>query len=101
MVSGTTAHDTNRTALFSIYSEWTSTRSFAQRTANIWGTGIGTRNNANYFFNNHSADSVPDTVFADNDLLDVLTGGLNQDWFFADLSEISDLTGGTLSDRRN
>lgn len=101
MISGTTAHDTNRTALFSIYSEWTSTRSFAQRTANIWGTGIGTRNNANYFFNNHSADSVPDTVFADNDLLDVLTGGLNQDWFFADLSEISDLTGGTLSDRRN
>jgi Ca2+-binding RTX toxin-like protein len=101
LVSGRTSHDEDLLALWAIYSEWTSTRTFAQRTANIWGNGIGTRANGTKFLNNDSADAIADTVFADIDT-DTLTGGLNQDWFFAGLAEITDFTGaGASPDRRN
>jgi parallel beta-helix repeat protein len=99
LVSGTTSYDTNRDALFKIYSEWISTRTFAQRAANIWGNGTGTRLNGSYFLNNspEPADSITDTVFSDGDL-DSLTGGLNQDWFFAAGNEIVDLLSGDRKD---
>jgi Ca2+-binding RTX toxin-like protein len=99
LVSGTTSYDSNREALFKIYSEWTSTRTFAQRSANIWGNGTGTRLNGSYFLNNapEPIDSITDTVFADNDI-DSLTGGLNQDWFFGTGTEIIDFLTG---DRKN
>ncbi|MFN5468276.1 MAG: hypothetical protein ACK5AM_09195, partial [Pirellulaceae bacterium] len=67
----------------------------------IWGNGIGASANGTTFLNNDSADAIADTVFADLDA-DTLTGGLNQDWFFADLAEITDFTGGGANpDRRN
>ncbi len=99
LISGTTSHDRNRAALLAIYAEWTSTRTFAQRTANLWGNGTGTRANGTTYLNS-GTDATTDTVFADADT-DVLMGGANQDWFFADLAEVSDLTGGVTPDRRD
>jgi Ca2+-binding RTX toxin-like protein len=98
LVSGTTSYDGNRDALVAIHSEWISTRTFALRTANIWGNGTGTRNNGDFQLNSNPSDSITDTVFADSDV-DSLTGGLNQDWFFASLDDTTDLTGGALPDR--
>jgi Ca2+-binding RTX toxin-like protein len=101
LISGTTAFDTNRAALLLLHAEWTSTRTFAQRTANIWGNGTGTRSNGSTFLNNDPSDAITDTVFADSDV-DSLTGGLGQDWFFALASEVTDFLGtGTTQDRRN
>jgi hypothetical protein len=101
MISGTTSYDLNRDVLFKIYAEWISTRTFAQRTANIWGNGTGTRANVNYFFSSDPTDSITDTVFADSDI-DSLSGGLNQDWFFASLTDTDDFAGtGTTPDRRD
>ncbi|MEY2613619.1 MAG: Bifunctional hemolysin/adenylate cyclase precursor, partial [Planctomycetota bacterium] len=101
IVSGTTSYDTNRTALLGIVAEWISTRTFAVRTANIWGNGSGTRNNGIYFLNSDPSDAITDTVFADADL-DSLMGGLNQDWFFSSASESLDFVGtGATPDRRN
>jgi hypothetical protein len=98
LISGTTQFDTDRSSLFSIYSEWISSRTFAQRTANIWGNGTGTRSNGTTFFNSNPTDAITDTVFADEDI-DTLTGGLNQDWFFASLADTIDLNSGSLPDR--
>lgn len=98
LISGSTQYDTDRSALFSIYSEWISTRTFAQRTANIWGNGTGTRNNGTKYFNSNATDGITDTVFADEDI-DTLTGGLNQDWFFASLADTVDLSTATPPDR--
>jgi hypothetical protein len=101
LVSGVVAFETDRTSLYLIYGEWQSARTFAQRTANLAGNGTGVRANGNIFLNSNVADSVADTVFADSDS-DVLTGGLNQDWFFSSLSEITDFVGtGTVPDRRD
>jgi uncharacterized delta-60 repeat protein len=92
LISGTTSFDTNREALFRSYAEWISTRTFAQRTANIWGNGTGTRANGETFLNSSASDAITDTVFADSDV-DTLTGGLNQDWFFASVNDLTDFTG--------
>ena len=101
LISGTTVHERDRAALLQILAEWTSTRTFAQRTANIWGNGTGTRANGTTYLNNSAADSITDSVFADTDS-DLLTGGTNQDWFFAAPGEISDLvTAGATPDRRD
>jgi len=101
LVSGTTLHDTNRISLTLILSEWTSARTFAQRTANLYGSGTGVSSNGGVFLNSDPLDQVVDTVFSDEDL-DTLTGGLNQDWFFAVPSEIIDFVGtGSSVDRRD
>ncbi|MEY2613635.1 MAG: Bifunctional hemolysin/adenylate cyclase precursor, partial [Planctomycetota bacterium] len=101
LISGTTLHDRDRAALLLIFAEWTSTRTFAQRTANIWGNGVGTRANGTTYLNNGAADGITDSVFADTET-DLLTGGTNQDWFFAAPGEISDLvTAGATPDRRD
>ncbi|MFM8172956.1 MAG: calcium-binding protein, partial [Pirellulaceae bacterium] len=101
LVSGRTSHDEDALALWAIYAEWISTRTFAQRSANLWGNGVGTSANGSTYLNNAAADTIADTVFADIDT-DTLTGGLNQDWFFAEVAEITDFTsGGATPDRRN
>jgi len=101
LVSGVVAFETDRTSFYLIHGEWQSARTFAQRTANLAGNGTGVRANGNIFLNSNIADSVADTVFADSDS-DVLTGGLNQDWFFSSLNEITDFVGtGTVPDRRD
>ena len=101
LISGITSFDKNRAAQLLLYAEWTSTRTLAQRTANIWGNGTGPRSNDNTFLNNSPADSITNTVFADSDV-DSLFGGLDQDWFFSLESEITDFLGtGAKPDRRN
>src|SRR5262249_7133442 len=49
IISGTTAFDADRAALNLIMAEWTSSRDYATRTANIQGTGTGTRANGSTF----------------------------------------------------
>jgi parallel beta-helix repeat protein len=77
LIGGTTAYDTNRTALLAILSEWTRTdRNFHQRTDDLRnGTGL----NGSYVLN---ADPTlgPVTLF-DDGLADVLTGGGGSSWF--------------------
>ena len=101
LIAGTTSFDRERAALLLIHSEWISTRTFAQRTANIWGNGNGTRANGTTYLNSGLADGITDSVFADADN-DILIGGTNQDWFFANVLEVNDLvTTGATPDRRD
>lgn len=60
--------------LAAVRAEWTSARTYAERVANLSGTGVGPRNNGNVFLQpgvNISNDSAVDQVFGDAD----------QDWF--------------------
>ena len=101
LIAGTTSFDRDRASLLLIHSEWISTRTFAQRTANIWGNGTGTRANGTTYLNSGLADGITDSVFADAEN-DILIGGTNQDWFFANLLEVNDLvTTGATPDRRD
>jgi hypothetical protein len=61
--------------------EWTSARSYADRVANLSGTGSGPRANGGYFL----IASGPNTTVFDNGVSDVLQGGSGMDWFFANL----------------
>src|SRR5262249_45165041 len=49
LIAGTTAFDHNQAALAAVMAEWTSARSYADRVANLSGTGSGPRNNDNVF----------------------------------------------------
>jgi hypothetical protein len=82
LIAGTTAYDNNEAALVAIMAEWTSARSYADRVANLSGTGRGPRANGNYFL---IAGGPRATVF-DNGVVDVLHGGSGMDWFLAKLS---------------
>jgi hypothetical protein len=85
LIAGTTAFDVDHEALCAIMDEWTSSRDYATRTANIRGTGSGasfeSRLNANYFLTD---DGFTTTVF-DDAVKDTMTGSEGQDWFFANL----------------
>lgn len=77
------------TAVFSIQSEWLSGRSYAERIANISGTGTGPRSNGNFFLQ-------PGATVINDGAIDLLFGGSEQDWFLLDLSQdlLGDLFGG-------
>jgi len=79
LISGPVSFDLHVESLLSIMSEWTSGRTFEERVANINGTGIGARNNGDNFL------QVGVTVF-DEGALDMLSGGTQADWFFAQTS---------------
>jgi Ca2+-binding RTX toxin-like protein len=83
MISGTTAHDTNAAALQAIASEWTSTRSYLVRIANIQdGSGSPTmRNNGSFFF------AVGSTL-SDDGAADSLTGNAGSDWFILSATDV-------------
>jgi Ca2+-binding RTX toxin-like protein len=87
LISGTTAFDANDAALMSILNEWTSGRTFAQRVANLMGTGTGptfaARLNGSNFLNADSAKGNV-TVLDDSDQ-DSLKGGAGTDLYFANL----------------
>jgi Ca2+-binding RTX toxin-like protein len=87
LIAGTTAFDLDHTALCAIMAEWTSTRSYAVRTANITGNGTGSsfdvRQNGNYFLNTNAAYGA--ITVQDDNAKDTLTGSSGQDWFFANL----------------
>ena len=84
LIAGRTAFDNNEDALCAIMAEWTSTRSFADRVANLRGAGNGPRLNGNYFLKTTGPDA---TVF-DDGAADRLTGGAGSDWFFIGLGDI-------------
>jgi Ca2+-binding RTX toxin-like protein len=81
LIAGTTAFDRNQAALAAIMAEWTSARSYADRVANLSGTGCGPRNNGNYFL----IAGGPSATGFHNGVVDVLHGS-GMDWFFAKLS---------------
>jgi len=81
LIAGFTAWDGNIAALEAILAEWTSPRSYAQRVANIRGTGSGERLNGDYFLDAEGASSGGRTVF-DDGARDVLTGNQGIDFFF-------------------
>jgi PKD repeat protein len=81
LVAGTTAFDANPVALSAVMAEWTSTRDYASRVANLRGAGTGPRLNGDYFL---KVDGPSRTVF-DDGASDVMLGGWGTDWFLADL----------------
>jgi Ca2+-binding RTX toxin-like protein len=85
LIAGTTAFDDNEAALYAIMAEWTSSRSYADRVANLSGTGSGPSNNGNYFL----IASGPNATVFDNGASNVLNGGSGLDWFFANLAQDS------------
>jgi predicted outer membrane repeat protein len=79
LIAGTTAFDTNQAALAALMAEWTSARSYADRVANLSGTGSGPRNNGSVFL---IASGPGATVFATT-AVDQLLGGSGMNWYFA------------------
>jgi Ca2+-binding RTX toxin-like protein len=87
LVAAYTTYGPNLAALTAIQSEWTSARSFGQRTANVMGRDVtiggvkyffaGPRNNGDTFF---ATDGPHATVFDDGDV-DILSGNSEQDLF--------------------
>lgn len=89
LVAGWTHFDANAEALDAIMAEWTSSRSFAARVANLSGTGSGSnwtnRANGNSFLVANPGGPHDVTVF-DDDGSDSLVGGLGRDWLFANFT---------------
>jgi PKD domain/RTX calcium-binding nonapeptide repeat (4 copies) len=81
LLAGSTAFEDNELALRSIQAEWTSTRDYATRVANLQGTGSGPRNSGGFFL---TVDGPTATAF-DDGAEDILTGSAGADWFFANL----------------
>ncbi|MFO0949050.1 MAG: SdrD B-like domain-containing protein [Planctomycetota bacterium] len=72
-------------AIVSIQSEWVSTRTYAERVANITGTGTGDRNNGDDFLvpgGNVTNDRVGSLA-----VIDSVFGGDDQDWLLGDAAE--------------
>lgn len=75
-------------AALSIHAEWASSRTYAERVANISGTGVGPRLNGNFFLQANV------TAFEDGSI-DLLTGQSGYlDWYFYDFDQ--DLLGDTI-----
>jgi Ca2+-binding RTX toxin-like protein len=88
LVSGTTAFDDNAAALAAVLAEWTSSRSYATRVANITGSGSGASfdarlNGTTYL---RVTDQAATTTVYDDGAADVMTGTSGQDWYFANLA---------------
>jgi hypothetical protein len=94
LIAGATLWDANDDALWAIMDEWTSGRSFATRVKNIRGIDnpeFGARLNRNsaegvdYFLSpDGEGQAGTPTVFDDSER-DLLTGGLGEDWFLANI----------------
>jgi Ca2+-binding RTX toxin-like protein len=83
LIAGFTDFDHNDAALAAIMAEWTSNHSYADRMANLSGTGSSNRLNGDTYL---IAQGPAATVHSDSSI-DVLYGGggRSNDWFFADL----------------
>ena len=82
LIGGSTTFDATETALWGVQLEWTSTRNFATRVANLRGTGTGPRANGTAFL---MASGANRTVLNDSSA-DCLKGGRGRDWYFANVS---------------
>jgi Ca2+-binding RTX toxin-like protein len=74
LIAGFTVHDSNINALKTILGEWAGANLYGVRVANLRAGVAGIR---------LQAAGVGATVFNDPPSVDKLTGGLNNDWFFA------------------
>jgi len=81
LIAGTTAFDNNDTALCKILAEWTSTRDYSTRIANLMGNGSGASFNARLNDTVFLKPTGPDTTVYDDGAEDILTGSAGQDWF--------------------
>ncbi|MCI0357419.1 MAG: hypothetical protein L0211_02915 [Planctomycetaceae bacterium] len=90
LISGTTSHDANIAALAAILAEWTSTRDWNARTANISGAGTGPRENGMFF--------LTALTVQDDGARDVMTGSSGFDWFFANLGSEDDASKDKITD---
>jgi hypothetical protein len=82
LIAGYTGYDTNSQALLALMKEWKRTDAdYATRIAHLRGTLSGGLNG--------SFDLTSSTVHSDT-AVDTLTGAAGQDWFWANLSEITD-----------
>jgi hypothetical protein len=78
LIGGGTTYDENDAALTAILAEWTSSRSFAERVANL-AAGVGPGN---------AFKLVKNETILDDAAVDQLFGGTNQDWFLAFASDV-------------
>jgi Ca2+-binding RTX toxin-like protein len=76
LIASATAFDGNLAALSLIRTEWTSTRSFAERVANLAGTGTTGANGLAAL-----RDEGPNPTVTDDAAVDRLTGDAGNDWF--------------------
>jgi autotransporter-associated beta strand protein len=99
LIAGFTAFDTNDAALAAVMAEWTSSRSYEDRVANLRGDStnpeFANRLNGNVFLKVNGPDA---TVF-DDGAVDTLTGSSGRDWFFAgDEDTITDQSASEFAD---
>jgi hypothetical protein len=87
LIAGSLFFDNLPNAVYAMQAEWLSGRPYADRVANISGTGVGPRNNGNFFL-------TPTVTALDDGAVDQVLGGSDQDWLLADLQTdvVSDLT---------
>ena len=85
LIAGATAHDNNLNALTFLAAEWTRTDlNYANRIANINGSGAGGGKNERFYLRPGDADNK--TVF-DDGVVDVLSGQGDRDWFFVQIKD--------------
>jgi VCBS repeat-containing protein len=85
LIAGSTAFDGNIAALSAVRAEWTSSRSYSQRVANLSnqsiagtdGSQFSQRSNGDYYLMVTGIDAS----VLDDDAADILTGSAGQDWF--------------------
>jgi Ca2+-binding RTX toxin-like protein len=77
LIAGTTAYDDNDDALLAILAEWTSSRTYAQRVANLRNAGGPVLGDSGIKLQRG------ETVFDDTEV-DTLLGGADLDWLFFD-----------------
>jgi large repetitive protein len=75
LIGGSTTYDDDAAALSDIMAEWGSSRSYAERVANLRGAGTGPRLNDDTFLTN--------LTVLDDGIGDLMTGGSALDWFWA------------------
>jgi Ca2+-binding RTX toxin-like protein len=83
LIGGVTAFDEDEQALLAVLAEWSSSRDYAARIANLTGTGTGPDNAARL---NGNVFLLADQTVLDDGAVDSLKGSSGQDWFFANAS---------------
>ena len=79
LVANSLTFEDDPAALQAILTEWTSSRSFAQRIANLKSTGTGPKANGTYLLNSSS--------LIDDNAVDTLFGSSGSDWFLGTAGE--------------
>ena len=87
LIAGHTNFDTDTSVLGELLAEWSSSRGYETRIANLRGSGTGPRANGSTFL---IARGGAATVF-DDGIKDDLLGNGSRDWFFGHFDEDDDL----------